>query len=117
MNTLWAVILMICTGILDAQAFDRIPLIWQRQGHERAATMLTILAYINAGMLTYFASTYFIGKQGVHNSFIISLIYFITTMMTLAIMGGNFASFTLIDKILAAIAILCISLLYLHGVS
>jgi len=117
MNTLFAIILMVFTGILDAQAFDRIPLIWQKHGLERLGIILTILAYINSGMLTYFASAYFINKQDIHNSFIITLIYFITTMVTLALISGNFVSFSLMDKVLSGIAILCISLLYLHGVS
>lgn len=116
-NFIIAMVLMAVTGLIDGQAFSRAPLIWKEEGTKQILAVITTLAIFNLGLITYIASTYFLHKQGVENAVIITLVWFVMTIVSVAIISGSFFTLSLSDKIIAIAALVLVGLLYFRGIA
>ena len=114
-NFLLSIIFMAVTGFIDGQAFNRVPQLWQADGITRVYLILIVMLLINLGMMMYFISTYFMHLNGVSNSLIITLIYFISSIISLSFMSGNFLQLPLTDKVITFVSMLMVGLLYYRG--
>ena len=110
--------MMVVTGFVDGQAFSLAPKIWLEGDHIAKWLMFakTMLIFI-LGLLTYIAYTYFMHKVGISNSLIIVLIWFVVTIISVALISGSFFTLSLTDKLISISAIILIGLLYYRGIA
>ena len=117
-NLAISIALMALTGIIDGQAFNQVSKIWQQDGFQSQFLYLAKTMIIFAiGFITYIAATFFLHREGLTNPLSITLIWFISTIISLAIISGNFFDLSAIDKIISITAIISIGLLYYRGIA
>lgn len=116
MDFILAIGLMAVTGFVDGQWFSLIPKIWKPHGVDFLIVGKIVILY-NLGLLTYIGASHFLVKQGVENALIMTLIWFVATIISLAVISGSFITLNTVDKIIALAAILLVGLLYYRGIS
>lgn len=107
---------MAVTGFVDGQWFSLVPKIWKAQGIDFLTVGKIFLLY-NLGLITYIAASHFLVKQGVENALVMTLVWFIATIISLAVISGSFITLNTVDKIIALAAVLLVGLLYYRGIS
>jgi len=117
LNLIFAIVLMAITGFFDGLAFGRAPKIRNYQGLTRIIDILKTLSIFGVGLITYIASTFFLYQQGVENALVITLIWFVVTIISLAIISGSFFTLSISDKVIALVAIILVGILYYRGVA
>jgi len=116
-NFIAAMALLIITGYIDGQAFDKAAQIWQVDKSLTMKTLLITLGIFNIGLLTFFASLFFSEKQGITNSVVLTLVWFVVTIISLAFITGRFFELSVLDKGISLAVVLLIGLLYVRGIS
>ena len=107
------------TGYFDGKAFESAAHIW---GESQTQTQLiknffhTILLF-GIGIIAYIGATHFMYKQGLQNSIIMTLIWFVVTISTLLFINGNFSKLVFVDKVIVISTILLVFTLYYRGIS
>jgi hypothetical protein len=116
MHLIFALVLMVITGYFDGLAFGRAPGIWNHHGSDRAIEIAKTLTLFLLGLITYISATYFLHQKGIENAFIVTLVWFVVTIVSMAIFSGSFFTLSLTDKLIALSAVFFIALLYVRGV-
>lgn len=98
-NFLIGMFFMILTGFFDGQAFSRVPQIWNLHGINQFYQILKLIGFFNLAVLTFIISTYFLHQQGVENAVIVTLIWFIMTIIGVAIISGSFFPYHFLTKL------------------
>ncbi|OGM22808.1 hypothetical protein A2961_02125 [Candidatus Woesebacteria bacterium RIFCSPLOWO2_01_FULL_39_21] len=117
LNFFLGIVLTIVTGLVDGQAFSKAPQIWSHSGTERVIEFIKTLTIFFVGLNTYIFSTYFFYQHGVSNALIITLVWFVATIISVALIGGTFAALSPIDKLISIAAIILVGFLYYRGVA
>jgi hypothetical protein len=117
LKILIALTLIIISGYLDGQAFSRIPMIWQVAQENRIGQILLILLLFTIGNLFFIAASYYLHAVGMTNSLIMTLIWFVTTIIGVSLISGSYYTLPLLDKWIALIGILFVFTLYARGIS
>lgn len=116
-NFIISIVLMVVTGLLDGVAFSRAAIVGRESGITLFWGIVKTMAIFNVGLLTYIAANFFLNKQGIDNAVIITLLYFVIAIISVAVVSGNFFSLPSLDKVIALAAVVLVGLLYLRGVS
>lgn len=116
LNSVLAMVFMVITGFVDGQWFGLVPKAWKNNSLEFPIVLKIFLLY-NLGLVTYLIAAHFFVKQGLDNALIMTLIWFVATIISLSIIGGSFATLSTLDKTISIAAVLLVGILYFRGIS
>ena len=116
-NTLVAMILMMVSGYYDGQGVGSTAQIWQNDHYSRLSILFKTLFFFGIGIVSFITSIYFINKGGLQNPLIMTLIWFIMTIVSVAFLSGSFFQLDLLDKSIVILAVVLIGFLYYRGVA
>jgi hypothetical protein len=97
-------VLTLFTGFADAKGFVYASAVWET-GRFAPAMALKAAAFFMAGIPPYLLALYFLRRQGVVVAELQVMVWFVVTIVGVAVMNGRFFSWGMTDRMVAGLVL------------
>lgn len=99
------VFLTVITGFADARGFMHASAMWDG-GTFVPATAVRAIAYFVVGIPAYMATLYFLRRHGLVVAELQVMVWFLITVVGVALMSGRFFTWNMVDRLVAGVVVI-----------